>query len=78
MCKDFVRAMNRVEGALGSIGTTLTPAERAEVVEDVLAFIESPEIAGAYTREIARELIAQLSAAGMYADYKGSTDSYIQ
>jgi len=47
-------------------------------VEAVLTFLGSDEVTGAYTREIARELIAQLGAAGMYADYKGSTDAYIQ
>lgn len=47
-------------------------------MEAVLTFLGSDEVTGAYTREIARELIAQLGAAGMYADYKGSTDAYIQ
>jgi phosphate/sulfate permease len=78
LCKEFVRAMNRVEGVFGTIGTQLTREERAEVVAAVLAFLGSDEVTGAYTQEIARELIAQLGAAGMYADYKGSTDSYIQ
>ena len=78
LCKEFVRAMDRVEGALGTIGTALTKEERSEMVQAVLAFLESPEVTGAYTREIARELIAQLAAAGMYADYRGSTDAYIQ
>lgn len=70
--------MNRVEDAFGTTGTQLTKDERAEIVTTVLAFLGSGEITGAYTQEIARELIAQLGAAGMYADYAGSTDSYIQ
>jgi len=78
LCKEFVRAMNRVEDAFGTIGTQLTKEERAEVVEAVLVFLGSGEVTGAYTQEVARELIAQLGAAGMYADYKGSTDAYIQ
>jgi len=76
-CKDFVRAMERVERSLGTMGTTLSKEEREEVLRDVLAFVQSPEVTAPYTREIARELIGQLSAAGTYADYRGSTD-YIQ
>jgi hypothetical protein len=78
LCKEFARAMNRVEEAFGTIGSQLSKEERAQVVQEVLAFLGSEEVTGAYTREIARELIAQLGAAGMYADYKGSTDAYIQ
>ena len=76
-CKEFALAMGRVEEALGSIGTALTKEERAEVVRVVLEWLATDEVRGAYTREIARELLGQLSAAGMYADYRGSTD-YIQ
>jgi len=76
-CKEFVLAMGRVETALGSIGTALTKEERADVVRIVLEWLGTDEVQGAYTREIARELLGQLSAAGMYADYRGSTD-YIQ
>lgn len=78
MCKDFVRAMNRVEDALGGVAAQLTKEERAEVVKEVLVYLDSKEVTGEYTKEISRELIAQLSAAGLYADFKGSTDSYIQ
>ena len=78
LCKEFIRAMNRVEDAFGTIGSDLTKEERAEVVTTVLAFLGSGEVKGSYTQEIARELIAQLGAAGMYVDYEGSTDSYIQ
>ena len=77
-CKEFVRAMGRMEQSLGTMGTTLTKEERTEVVRTVLAWLGTEEGTGAYTREIARELIGQLSAAGMYADYRGSPDSYIQ
>jgi DNA-binding ferritin-like protein (Dps family) len=78
LCKEFVTAMSRVEDAFGTIGAQLTKEERAEVVKDVLAFLGSGEVKGMYTQEVARELIAQLGAAGMYTDYKGSTDAYIQ
>ncbi len=78
LCKDFVLAMNRVEDAFGTMASQLTKEERAEVVAAALTFLGSGEVPGAYTQEIARELIAQLGAAGMFADYKGSPDSYIQ
>lgn len=77
LCKDFVRSMARVEAALGTMDTKLTKPERAEVVQTVLAWLGTNEVTGTYTREVARELIGQLSAAGLYADYQGSTD-YIQ
>lgn len=78
LCKDFVRSMNRVEEALGGSATRLDKEERADIVREVLVFLDSEEVTGGYTREVARELIAQLSASGLYADYQGSTDSYIQ
>lgn len=77
-CKEFVRAMARAEEALGSMGTSLAKEERSEVVGSVLEWLGTSEVSGAYTREFARELIGQLSAAGMYSDYQGSTDAYIQ
>jgi len=76
-CKDFVRAMQRVEQSLGTTGATLSKEDREAVLREVLAFMQSPEVAAPYTREIARELIGQLFATAAYADYKGSTD-YIQ
>jgi len=75
-CKEFVRAMGRAETALGTL-PALTVEERAQVIHDVLAWLGSEET-GPYTREIARELIGQLSAAGAYADYRGSPDPYIR
>ena len=77
-CKAFVRAMGRAEESLAKMGTTLTPDERSDVLRDVLAWLATDEVPSGYTKEVARELIGQLSAAGAYADYQGSTDSYIQ
>ncbi len=76
-CKEFVRAMQRVETTLGGIGSTLTKEEREAAIQEVLAFLDSGEVTAPFTKEIARELIAQLAAPGTYADYQGSTD-YIQ
>lgn len=75
-CKEFVRAMGRAEKALGTL-PALAAEERTQVVRDVLAWLGTEET-GPYTREIARELIGQLSAAGAYADYRGSPDPYIR
>ncbi len=77
-CKAFVRSMAKVEQSLGGMGKTLSAAERTEVYDAVLRWLGSDEVPGGFTREVARELIGQLSAAGAYADYRGSTDSYIQ
>ena len=76
-CKDFVKAMARVEASLGGMGQTLAKEERTAVVQDVLAWLNTDEVKAPFTREVARELIAQLSVAGTYSDYKGTTD-YIQ
>lgn len=78
VCKEFVRAMARVESELPAMAKTLTKEEREEVIREVLAFLGSDEVRGPFTKEIARELIAQMSASAMYSDYAGSTDSYIQ
>jgi len=77
-CKAFVRAMARAESSLGKMGATLTAPEGTEVLNAVLAWLGTDEVPAGYTREVARELIGQLSAAGAYADYHGSTDAYIQ
>lgn len=76
-CKAFVRAMARVETALGTMGKTLDAEERSEVMRAVLTWLGTDEVQGGFTKEVARELIGQLSAAGAYADYQGTTD-YIQ
>lgn len=76
-CKAFVRAMGRAEAALGAMNKTLKEDERAEVLKEVLAWLATDEVPEGYTREVARELIGQLSAAGAYSDYQGTTD-YIQ
>ena len=78
VCKDFVRSMSRLEASLAAMGTSLEKEERTEVIETVLAWLGSDEVAGSFTKEIARELIAQLSASAMYSDYRGSPDSYIR
>lgn len=77
-CKAFVRAMEKVERSFSAMGTTLEKDERGEVVRAVMEWLGTDEVQGPWTREIARELIAQLSAAGMYGEYEGSTDAYIQ
>jgi len=76
-CQAFVRAMARAEAALSEMGKTLSAEERAEVLRTVLAWLGTDEVKAGFTKEVARELIGQLSAAGAYPDYQGTTD-YIQ
>ena len=76
-CKTFVKAMARVEAALGTMGKTLSPEERTEVMRTILTWLGTDDVQAGFTKEVARELIGQLSAAGAYADYQGTTD-YIQ
>lgn len=78
VCKEFVRAMDRVEMTFPEMGTVLTKEEQEEVLREVLRFLSSPEVRGQFTREVARELIAQMSVSATYADYGGSPDTYIQ
>lgn len=78
LCKDFVRAMGRVEAALATMGSALSKEEQTEVLEEILGWLGTDEVSGTFTKEIARELIAQMSARAMYADYGGSPDTYIQ
>ena len=58
----------------------MSKQERQEALKAVLRWLDtSPEIpANSYTRELAREILGQLSASAFYEDYSGSSDSYIQ
>lgn len=79
VCKEFVRSMARTEEALSGMDEALTAEEMGEALEEVLAWIqgtdELPE--ASFTREIAREIIGQLSSIVVLKDYEGSTDYYI-
>ncbi len=55
-------------------------AERQECLKAIMRWVDTaPEIPpNSDTRELAREILAQLSASAFYEDYQGSADSYIQ
>ena len=79
LCKDFVLAMLRTEQAVSRMNEDLTPEEMNEALGEVLRWIqetnEIPE--NSFTRELAREIIGQLSSVVALKDYKGSADRYI-
>lgn len=78
-CKDFVRSMYATEEVISKMDETLSPKEMREALQEVLRWIqETEEIPeGAFTREVAREIIGQLSGILVLKDYKGSADYYI-
>ncbi len=80
LCKDFVRAMARAEQAISSATVTMEKEERKAALSELLRWIETtPEIpAEGLTREVAREILGQMSAFMVYDDYEGSADRYIR
>ncbi len=80
VCQDFVRAMGRTEVSLLAFGDALSEEEWSEALERVLRWIqETPELPpNSFTRELAREIIGQMTAGVMLRDYQGSADTYIQ
>jgi hypothetical protein len=79
-CKTFVRSMARAEQAIGAATQTMGREERKAALAELLRWVETtPEIpAEGLTREVAREILGQMSAFMVYDDYQGSTDRYIQ
>jgi hypothetical protein len=80
ICKDFARAMSRAEQAIQTAGPGLSKEERQRQLGEFFQWLEKTEEipATGLTREVARELVGQLTAFLAYADYRGSTDAYIQ
>jgi hypothetical protein len=80
LCKQFVLSMVHVEQGISAMQQKMPKEERRDCLKTVLHWVETaPEIpADSYTRELAREILGQLSATAVYDDYAGSTDSYIQ
>ncbi len=79
VCKDFVLSMYATEEAVSKMDETLSEEEMREALQRVLTWIqETDEIPeNSFTREIAREIIGQLSGILVLKDYKGSSDYYI-
>ncbi len=80
LCKSFVASMMQVEAGIASMHEKMSKAERQECLKAVLGWVDTaPEIPpNSYTRELAREILGQLSASAFYEDYAGSAGSYIQ
>jgi len=80
MCQRFVLSMAEVEASLSTLHERMPKDARKECLKAVLSWVEtSPEVPpNSYTREVAREIIGQLSASAFYDDFQGSVDSYIQ
>ena len=79
LCKDFVLAMLRTEEAVSRMNEDLTTDEMRDALGKVLSWIqETDEIPeNSFTRELAREIIGQLSSVVVLKDYEGSADRYI-
>jgi len=77
-CKDFVIALGRAEKTLTTVGKDLPKEERKRQVEEFFRWLDtSPEAPQGLVRDIARELVGQLTAFLMYDEFKGSTSNYI-
>ncbi len=78
-CKEFVLGMSRLEQAVWKLDERLTKDEQRALFREIFEWLgtttEVPP--NAYTREWARELLAQIGALATYDKYEGSTDSYI-
>jgi|GEM_PF-2792486 len=78
-CKEFVLSMSRLEQSVGGLSERVTKEEQraamAEIMEWLGTATEIPP--NSYTKEWARELLAQLGALAQYDKYEGSPDSYI-
>ena len=80
LCKRLVMSMVEAETALREMQTRVPREERRDALQEVMTWVTTtPEIpADSYTREVAREILAQLSALAMYDDFRGSPEAYIQ
>lgn len=79
ICKDFVRSMHRTEEAVTTMGQALSQEELRQALEEVLTWLQDTEDLpeASFTRELAREIIGQLSSVVALKDYEGSADYYI-
>ena len=78
-CQEVVRAMGRLETSMGHLGERLTKDEQRAAMKEIFEWLGTTTDLppNAYTREWARELLAQIGALATYDKYEGSTDSYI-
>lgn len=78
-CREFVLSMGRLEAAMGHLDERLTKEEQRAALKEIFDWLGTTKDLppNAYTREWARELLAQISALAAYDKYEGSADSYI-
>lgn len=78
-CREFVLLMSRLEQRIAGLDQGLTKPEQRAAMKEVFDWLGSTTDIppNAYTREWARELLAQIGALAMYDKYEGSADSYI-
>ena len=77
-CKEFVLALDRAEKAITTVGKDMAKPERRRQVEEFFKWLDgAPEAPQGLVRDIARELVAQMTAYMMFDEFKGSTDNYI-
>jgi len=77
--KEFVLAMNRIEGSVGGLGQRLTRDEQKEAFKEIFEWLGTTNDLppNSYSREWARELLAHIGVLVQYDTYEGGTDSYI-
>lgn len=78
-CMDFVRSMYGLEKTLQHLNENMSKAEQKQALKEVFDWLtSSPEIPiDSFTKEAAREILAQLTALALYDTYEGSPDTYI-
>jgi len=79
VCKDFVLGFARVESYILENAEKHSQEEWRAALEEVFQWLQTTgEIPpNSYTRELAREILGQLTAAKMISEYRGSSDHYI-
>ena len=80
LCKRFVMSMVDAENEMRQMQSQVPKEQRRVALEEVLTWVSTTNQIppDSYSREVAREILAQLSALAMYDDFQGSPDSYIQ
>ena len=77
--KEFVLAMGRIEGSVGTLGQRLTRDEQKDAFKEIFDWLGTTTDLppNSYSREWARELLAHIGVLVQYDSYEGGTDSYI-
>jgi hypothetical protein len=78
-CREIVLGLGRLEAAMSHLNERLSKDEQKAATKEILEWLGTTQDLppNAYTREWARELLAQFGALATYDTYDGSPDSYI-